>query len=187
MPETAQTSAEIEARIRSTRERIDELSERERTVNQDIGRGIANGGEVGALRDERREVRDEIEDLTAALPHLERQLEEARQAARVDNLSTEMAALDGRVSEGGDVLRECLSKLREAVDLYAEYEQAEERWTLDTRRLHNLHNKAGLSFHAAGTILSATLPAGTQRIMRGHVIPALRDVHKSMGESEFQV
>lgn len=119
MPETAQTSAEIEARIRSTRERIDELSERERTVNQDIGRGIANGGEVGPLRDERRNVRDEIEDLTAALPHLERQVEAAQKAeaaAALTDLLSESERIRARVSESISEVYPALESAFAAVD-----------------------------------------------------------------------
>lgn len=75
---TMATSEALQDRIRTTQSEIDRLAERERAINEEVGALLAAGGDVTALRDERREVRDSVEDLTASLSHIGRQLEAAR-------------------------------------------------------------------------------------------------------------
>lgn len=181
---TEPASKALEERLRSTREQIDALAERERAVNSEIGSALANGGEVAALRDERREVRDLIEDLSAALPHLERQLNAARvedsraallawlqtereQVARATAIGRElrlhMDALCILVPELSALLGEHSSMTRPTIGVHAK--NAGERQP----SAPDLVTAAGLSSEMAET----TLPAFVQHVQ------SFRALHRS--------
>lgn len=72
------SSAALAERIEGVKARLEELREQDIENTGGIGAGIAVGDDVTELRAARREIRDEIEDLVAALPHLEQQLAAAQ-------------------------------------------------------------------------------------------------------------
>ncbi len=69
---------------REVRTRIEELSERDQALVEQIALALSNGNDLAKLREERRTVRDELEDLFAALPYLEDEVRDARRRTRTN-------------------------------------------------------------------------------------------------------
>ncbi len=63
---------------REVRTRIEELSQRDQALIEQIALALSNGNDLARLRGERRMIRDELEDLFAALPYLEDGVRAAR-------------------------------------------------------------------------------------------------------------
>ena len=101
----------IDQRRGHIRARLDVLTERDRELSREIGAKVANGAKSPPkMRDERRDVRDEIEDLTAALPVLDREAEASQTAQAAEVQAEKQARLSAVKSEAADLGRE----LREA-------------------------------------------------------------------------
>ena len=91
--------------------RLDLLTSRDRELSREIGAKVADGAKSPQkLRDERRDMRDEIEDLTAALPVLDREAEAARTAQAAEVQAEKQARLSAVKSQAADLGQE----LREA-------------------------------------------------------------------------
>jgi len=89
--------------------RLDSLTERDREIAREIGAKLAEGKAVPAkLRTERASVREEIEDLTAALPHVERQMQAekaAEEAARKQAATSAKRAVEEEAAGVGASIR----------------------------------------------------------------------------------
>ena len=102
---------DIEARRGKLLARLDLLTSRDRELSRMIGKKVADGAKAPPkMRDERRDLRDELEDLTAALPVLDREAEAAQTAHTAAELAEKQARLSAVKSEAADLGRE----LREA-------------------------------------------------------------------------
>ena len=69
-------------RLADTRDRVSQLLNEERSVNSEIGASLAEGLNPNGLRERRREIRDEIEDLSASVPFVEARVDELEKAAK---------------------------------------------------------------------------------------------------------
>jgi len=87
--------------------RLDVLTERDRELSRAIGTKVADGAKSPPkMRDERRDVRDEIEDLTAALPVLDREAEAAQTAQAAEAQAEKHRRLSAIKSEAADLGQE---------------------------------------------------------------------------------
>ena len=76
--------------------KLDSLTERDRSIGREIGAKLADGKAVPPkLRTERATLREDIEDLTAALPHLDRQMQAETAAAKAAERAAATAQLSG--------------------------------------------------------------------------------------------
>ena len=98
---------DIEARRGKLLARLDLLTSRDRELSRMIGKKVADGAKAPPkMRDERRDLRDELEDLTAALPVLDREAEAAQTAHTAAELAEKQARLSAVKSEAADLGRE---------------------------------------------------------------------------------
>ena len=93
--------------------RLDSLTERDREIAREIGAKLAEGKAVPAkLRTERASVREEIEDLAAAMPHVERAAaaeKAAAEAAQKRAAAARLASVETEVDEWRATLLELLA------------------------------------------------------------------------------
>ncbi len=71
-------------REQEVRSRIEDLSERDQVLIEQIALALSNGDDLAGLGDERRMIRDELEDLFAALPYLEDEVRAAQRRAQIN-------------------------------------------------------------------------------------------------------
>ena len=93
--------------------KLDSLTERDREIGREIGAKLADGKAVPPkLRTERATLREDIEDLVSALPHLDRQMQAETTAAKAAERAVATAQLSGVEKEcvaWGEDLRELLA------------------------------------------------------------------------------
>lgn len=109
---------EQEQRLRDTRERVRELEARERELSEQVADALADGGDPDELREERGEVQQEIEDLSAAAEVLAERVEDRREralrAAAEERLAEIKRSQNGSYGEHG----RRKSRLQEAAETF---------------------------------------------------------------------
>ena len=91
--------------------KLDSLTERDREIGREVGAKLADGKAVPPkLRTERATLREDIEDMVAALPHLDRQMQAETTAQAAEVQAEKQARLSAVKSEAADLGQE----LREA-------------------------------------------------------------------------
>ncbi len=112
-------ATKVADRLRQIEARLDELTDRDREVGREIGAKVAEGKTAPAkLREERREIREELEDLVAAKPHLEREAERERADAEreaANAAAARVVAVEDEAATIGDSIREAFAPI--AVEL----------------------------------------------------------------------
>lgn len=152
----ATTSQEYEAQLAQLDETIDRHRERDREINNAIGAALADGEDAGALRDERREIREALEDLHATRPHLERRLAAARKAEAEASIAGALARADQARGRAVELAAPVFAHIRDALAAVAEVE-----------RLHHSEYHVARSAAAAGA-----KAAGQREPARDFILPA---------------
>jgi hypothetical protein len=139
-----QTSTEIEAKIATLDEQLERIRERDLAINNAIGAALADGKDVAALRDERREIRETLEDLDATRPHLERRLEAARKAEAEAAIGGAMEERQRARDTATEMARGVFEHLKEALAAVAAIADAHEAvYALATGRCTKAAETAG--------------------------------------------
>ena len=71
-------------REQEVRSRIEELLQHDGLLIEQIAAALSNGNDIAGLGDERCAIRDELENLFAALPYLEDEVRAARRRTRTN-------------------------------------------------------------------------------------------------------
>ncbi len=181
------TSGALEQRLRATQEQLDTLAEKERAVNAKIGTTLAAGGDVGALRAERAEVRESLEDLTSLLPVLERQLAEARKGDTRTEFARWLETEQAQVTRAGEIGKELRPHLDGICQLVPELAAlVAEHDTMTRRKIKHLAEAAGERQPARPNLVAtATLsPKLLDTTLAGlvHEVQQLRALHPELLE-----
>lgn len=122
------TLAKRRERLAGVEERIPALDAEIQTINAEIAAAIAAGKSANGLHKSRRELRDELEDLEAAMPSLRRlvqEAEEAVQAQRQDDARERMAALE---PSGAEAFRTFLTAAHQTADALTAFTDLATSW-----------------------------------------------------------
>lgn len=167
------TPAELQSRLNATHLEIASLIEAEERLNGEIGAAIArvaDAKEVDKLRAERRDARDRMEDLQAAVPFIERELQlaQAEMAAKVAAESGEAGkAKEAAAAELGPQIRKHVVALG---PLVAELDRLDGGYQTDEKRARAHAQQAGIAPPAFRTIAAASgLPDGLLRDLRAFI------------------
>jgi chromosome segregation ATPase len=119
----ATTSQQYEAQLAQLDATIERHRERDREINNAIGAALADGKDAGALRDERRELREALEDLHATRPHIEQRLAAARRAEAEAGIESALSEAAGTRKRALELVAPIFGHMQEALAAVDEVER----------------------------------------------------------------